>query len=236
MGRWTLVALALGACAIPASTTPEVTLVASVPPTLSTTTSTTTTPLAGANHVFEASSSAVTADELGASWHESCPVSVKDLRRISVSHRTFDGTAEQGFLVVHADAVDDLTSVFRMLFAMGYPIERMDPIEMFEGSDDDSMAANNTSAFNCRAVAGTNIWSQHAYGTAVDINPLVNPYVVGESVHPPGGRTYLDRTLNSPGMIVEDGPVVTAFRGVGWIWGGTWENKKDYQHFSTNGQ
>jgi hypothetical protein len=186
--------------------------------------------------VFEASSSAVTVDGLGASWHEGCPVPVEDLKRISVSYRSFSGTAEQGSLVVHADAVEDLTSVFRLLFAMGYPIERMDPIEMFEGNDDNSMAANNTSAFNCRVVAGTNIWSQHAYGTAVDINPLVNPYVVGEGVYPPEGRTYLDRTLNSQGMIVEGGPVVTAFKEIGWIWGGTWKNKKDYQHFSTNGQ
>ena len=40
------------------------------------------------------------------------------------------------------------------------------------------MAADNTSAFNCRyAVApGPKRWSVHAYGEAIDVNTVENPY------------------------------------------------------------
>ena len=56
------------------------------------------------------------------------------------------------------------------------------------GDDDALMAADMTSAFNCRTVSGTTTWSTHAYGTAVDINPVENPYVRGDAVQPSAGR------------------------------------------------
>jgi hypothetical protein len=110
------------------------------------------------------------------------------------------------------------------------------PVSRYRGSDDASMAADNTSAFNCRAAVGSSgRWSMHAYGLAIDVNPVENPYVLGARVLPPAGRRYLDRTRPRRGMAVEGGVLVEAFEAVGWRWGGRWTNSRDYQHFSTNG-
>jgi poly-gamma-glutamate synthesis protein (capsule biosynthesis protein) len=108
-------------------------------------------------------------------------------------------------------------------------------VDDFGGSDDASMAVDNTSAFNCRPVAGTTRWSQHAYGRAIDINPLRNPYVEPGRVSPVEGAAYADRSDVRPGMIVEGGPVVAAFDALGWGWGGRWAGGADYQHFSAAG-
>ena len=94
------------------------------------------------------------------------------------------------------------------------------------------MAADNTSGFNCRVVGGTSRWSQHAYGQAIDVNPVENPYVQGSHVSPPAGRAYVDRSRFRRGMAVEGGVLVRAFASVGWGWGAGFG---DYQHFSTTG-
>ena len=98
------------------------------------------------------------------------------------------------------------------------------------------MAANNTSAFNCRPVAGTSRWSEHAYGRAIDVNPVQNPYVAGRHVSPPAGRRYADRAGRAPGMIRAGDAVVRAFAAAGWGWGGAWRTARDYQHFSASGR
>jgi hypothetical protein len=98
------------------------------------------------------------------------------------------------------------------------------------------MRADNTSAFNCRPVAGTNSWSQHAYGRAIDINPVENPYVASDgSVSPRKGEPFADRSRHARGMIHGGGATVGAFSDVGWGWGGNWSSPKDYQHFSASG-
>ena len=108
-------------------------------------------------------------------------------------------------------------------------------VDDYGGDDDRSMAANNTSGFNCRRVAGQQNWSAHAYGAAIDLNPLQNPYVQGVSVDPPAGRRFaaIDRGSSAPvplGVIrVADRPVA-AFARIGWQWGGYWVSSKDYQH------
>ncbi|WP_447924966.1 M15 family metallopeptidase [Georgenia muralis] len=113
----------------------------------------------------------------------------------------------------------------------------MSPVEAYGGDDDASMAANNTSAFNCRAVTDGSAWSEHdAYGRAIDVNPLVNPYVADAYVAPPGSAANLDRDGPGTGMIRDGDPTVQAFAAHGWTWGGTWASPKDYQHFSTTGQ
>ena len=111
----------------------------------------------------------------------------------------------------------------------------MGPVESYGASDDRSMAADNTSAFNCRPVEGTGVWSQHAYGRAIDINPRENPEVTGGRVLPPNGWAFVDRAHRGRGMIRPEGVVVRAFAAVGWGWGGSWHSLKDYQHFSANG-
>ena len=113
----------------------------------------------------------------------------------------------------------------------------MQLVDAFHGDDDRSMAANNTSAFNCRSVTGDpGVWSQHSYGWAIDINPVQNPYLSGRTVLPPAGRTYADRSRQQPGMIHGGDPVVRAFASIGWGWGGAWHSFQDYQHFSATGR
>src|SRR2546423_3258872 len=133
--------------------------------------------------------------ELGASWHPGCPVAPAQLRRVTVPYRGFDGKTHRGALVANATVAATVGSIFERLYRGGVPIRRMTPIAAYGGSDDRSMAADNTSAFNCRyAVApGAKRWSVHAYGEAVDVNPGENPDPEGGPVLPPAGRRYPDR-------------------------------------------
>jgi hypothetical protein len=108
----------------------------------------------------------------------------------------------------------------------------MTPVEDYKGDDDASMAANNTSAFNCRDVTGQpGKFSNHSWGRAIDINPLTNPYIKGSKVLPPAGGQYADRTRVFPGSILSDSFIVQRFTKAGWQWGGAWTDPKDYQHF-----
>ncbi|KQR08628.1 M15 family metallopeptidase [Cellulomonas sp. Leaf334] len=169
------------------------------------------------------------------SWRPGCPVPLEDLRYVTVTHRDFDGAKVQGELVVHADAAEAMVTVFRALFVAGYPVRSMRLVDDFGASDDASMDADNTSAFNCRAITGGTGWSEHAYGRAIDVNPVENPYVSGSSVGPRAGRAFVSRP-DSPGVIHSGDEVVAAFAAVGWLWGGDWDSPVDYQHFSPSGR
>jgi hypothetical protein len=164
-----------------------------------------------------------------------CPVSPSQLQDVHVRYRGFDGASHVGVLVVNRRVAGDVTTVFRRLYAARFPIRRMTPISAFHGSDNASMAADNTSAFNCRRAVGGSGWSEHAYGTAIDVNPVENPYVLNGKVLPPAGRRYLDRSRVRRGMAVGGGVLVRAFAAVGWKWGGRWAGSPDYQHFSLSG-
>ncbi len=170
-----------------------------------------------------------------------CPVALSDLRYLRMAFVGFDGKHHTGEMVVHKDHVTDVIDVFGKLYAERWPIEQMTLIDTFEGDDDRSMTANNTSGFNCRNVAGTERWSEHSYGAAIDINPLQNPYVSSTSIVPPEGVANAN-VLRSPGAKVKPGVikdsdvVVRAFGSVGWKWGGNWLTSKDYQHFSVSGR
>lgn len=173
----------------------------------------------------------VSASDLGSSWRSGCPVPPEDLRKIVVSHIDFTNAVATGELVVHVDVASDLLVVFQRLYEAGFPIQSMRTVDEFDSSDDASMAANNTSAFNCRNVVLGSGWSRHAYGLAVDINPLVNPYVKGSLVLPPVGEAFVDRSVHNPGLIRDGDVVVRSFDAIGWSWGGRWRTLKDYQHF-----
>jgi D-alanyl-D-alanine carboxypeptidase len=179
--------------------------------------------------------SEVTRADLRYSWKPGCPVGPAQLRRLELSHWDFAGRRRIGSIVVRSTAARDVVSVFRKLYAARFPMRRLRPVEAYKGSDDASMAADNTSGFNCRFVSGTRRWSQHAYGLAIDLNPVENPYVHGGLVEPPAGRRYLDRSRRRPGMVVSGDVVVRAFASIGWRWGGYWTSSKDYQHFSATG-
>lgn len=171
----------------------------------------------------------------GASWHPepACPPR-HALALLRLSCWDMDGEPYTGELVVAAEVAEEVLRAFERIFAARFPVARMVPIDAYGGDDDVSMAANNSSGFNFRRIAGTDQLSQHASGLAVDINPVQNPWVRGDRVAPPRGRDYLDRSDVRPGMIVRPGPVVEAFDAIGWHWGGDWDDTKDYHHFSKN--
>lgn len=177
------------------------------------------------------------ADRMAASWRPGCPVGLDELRYLQIRHWGLDGEVHDGELVVHADVAEALIAVFGRLYEARVPIERMRLVDDYGGDDARSMAANNTSAFNCREVAHRpGVWSHHAFGTAIDINPLVNPYVDGTFVDPPAAAPYADRTTQVPGGIYPGDIVTQAFADIGWGWGGDWAGARDYQHFSASGR
>ena len=185
---------------------------------------------------FRAPATRVTRVDLGSSWRPGCPVHFSRLRDLAVPYWSYAGTRRVGHLIVHRDVVTEVRSVFRRLYDRRFPIRQIIPVDHFGSSDRRSMRANNTSAFNCRYVAGTTTWSQHSYGRAIDINPVQNPYVSNGVADPPSGQPWVDRGHDGPGMIVPHNIVRQAFRAQGWGWGGTWTSAKDYQHFSANGR
>jgi hypothetical protein len=184
---------------------------------------------------FVGTISRVTAADLPHSWRPGCPVGPPQLRLLRLSHWGFDGRARVGLLVVRDRVAQGVLGTFRRLYTARFPIRRLRKVDAYRGSDDASMAADNTSGFNCRFVSGTRRWSQHAYGEAVDVNPVENPYVVRGAARPPAGARYLDRSNVRPGMAVAGGVLVRAFRAAGWHWGGVWRGSPDYQHFSRTG-
>ncbi len=154
-------------------------------------------------------------------WHSDSPVPLEDLRHITLTHYDFEGHINKGELIVHNEVVDDLQYIFKKLFEVKFPIQSIKMVDEFDGSDLKSMQANNTSAFYARKVARTNRWSNHSFGCAIDINPLLNPYSSPKiRVEPKEGEYYLDRTLNLPGMITKNSYVYNLFKERGWEWGG----------------
>jgi hypothetical protein len=169
------------------------------------------------------------------SWKPGDPVSLSQLRLIKVSFWGFDKKVHSGNLVVSAVWAKRLTGVFHKLFSAHFHIRSMRLIDAYGADDHRSMKADNTSAYNGRFVNGTSHWSMHAYGLAIDINTVENPWVDGNDVSPPNGRPFADRTRKATGMIHAGDAVVRAFAGIGWKWGGSWSGGKDYQHFSSTG-
>ena len=153
-------------------------------------------------------------------WNPESPIPLKNLRYVTVSHYDLDGNVQQGELVIHEQAEADLLYIFEKLFEAKFPIESMKLVDEFNGSDLESMRANNSSAFYARKVAGADRWSNHSFGAAVDINPLLNPYSKEDYVCPEEARPYLDRTLNKPGMITKGSYIYNLFKERGWEWGG----------------
>jgi len=180
---------------------------------------------------------AMRAQMSGVSWHPGCPIGLSDLRLITLMYRGFDGRDHTGRLIANRDAAAALVAAFRRLYAARFPIRRMEPVDRYGGDDYRSIEADNTSSFNCRNATGSTRWSNHAYGRAIDVNPIENPYVSGGTTSHPASRVYLDRARHLRGTAYQGGALVEAFRSVGWGWGGTWSGSvRDYQHFSVNGR
>jgi len=148
----------------------------------------------------------------------------------------FDGAPHLGDLIVAKRWALPVLSVFRQLYDQAFPIRRMKLVEAYDSDDDRVGLADDTSGFNCRFVKGTTTWSDHAYGRAIDVNPLENPYVVDGKVSNRRYRPFVDRSRRARGMIHPRDEVVRAFTRIGWHWGGYWTGGKDYQHFSSTGR
>ncbi len=174
----------------------------------------------------------------GNTWKNKCPVSIEDLRYIRVNYYNFNGKIKTGELIMHKNVAKEITEIFKELYRIGYPIHRMTLVSDYEGNDYNSIENDNTSAFNCRNVTGGSKWSKHAYGLAIDINPIENPYLKKgkHSSHdksiPFENRTHknLAKTEDIAVLLRNDRATQTFIKR-GWIWGGDWKYIKDYQHF-----
>jgi hypothetical protein len=175
-------------------------------------------------------------------WHRGCPVALSQLRLLTVPYIGFDGQAHTGQLVVNRSAAGPLGRVFAKLYALRFPIRHMGLADRYGPVRSLPADGDVTASFECRQAApspcvggsGTGSWSEHAFGDAVDLNPLENPYVGCGQSRDPATRPYFNRSRRRPGMVT--GAVVRAFRSIGWGWGGSWSGStKDYMHFSATG-
>lgn len=165
-------------------------------------------------------------------WHPGCPTPLSQLRLLTVSYVGFDRQAHSGQLVVNANAAHPLQSVFGRLYRLHFRIREMNPL---------TDVGDDTAAFECRDAASspcpgtppTHVFSEHAYGEAVDINPIENPYTGCGRTRVKASIPFLNRSHHRPGMV--DSAVVRAFASIGWGWGGNWVGTKDYMHFSATG-
>jgi hypothetical protein len=173
----------------------------------------------------------------GKSWHADLPCpSREELVLLKVPYWDFDGVHRTGELIVARSEARNLAKVFDTIFASRqFRFAKMRLIDHYNGSDDASMADNNTSAFNCRKVEGGQGMSKHARGLAIDINPIQNPYRDSKGTYPRAGLRYgipAERKPGITGLIVEGDIVTRAFADIGWSWGGNFKYIKDYQHFA----
>lgn len=169
----------------------------------------------------------------GVSFSENSPVAREDLRYMKVLYWGFDSEAHTGEMIVNKDIAADVAEIFFQLYKASYPIESIKLVDEYGGNDEVSMSNNNTSCFNARkATESENTWSRHAYGMAIDINPLYNPYIATDgTVLPISGENYADRTQNFRYKIDENDFALKLFKQYGFGWGGDFETVKDYQHF-----
>jgi poly-gamma-glutamate synthesis protein (capsule biosynthesis protein) len=168
----------------------------------------------------------------GRSWRADprCPA-FEDLALLDIDRLAMDGAPARGELVVAARIADAALALFARLWTIGFPIAGARLVDHFENaSDDASMAADNTSAFNFRVIAGTDQLSEHSRGLAIDINPVENPWITDARLVPAAGEPFRDRRIVRPGMIVRPGPVTAIFDELGWEWGGDWRHALDYHH------
>jgi hypothetical protein len=176
------------------------------------------------------------------SWKPGCPVALNDLRLLTVSHWDFEGRTRTGQLIVHEDVAGSLQKVFRRLYQLEFPIRHMRLADMYGPRRARPEDGDITGSFRCRqsvpspCVGGnaSGRWSNHAYGYAIDLNPVENPYVGCGMTRDPTSLRYVDRSRLRKGMVTP--AVVRAFKSIGWGWGGDWSGEtKDYMHFSTTG-
>lgn len=167
----------------------------------------------------------------GKSMKDNARIGYDQLRYLTLPYYDFDGNIQNGEMVCNKAIAHDLLCIFRDLFSEEYPICSIRLVDDFDADDEASMEANNTSCFNYRTIAGTKILSRHAFGMAVDINPLQNPCVRGSRIQPKTATDYVDRIKDFPHKIDKEDFCKKVFTSFGFRWGGDWRRMKDYQHF-----
>lgn len=161
-----------------------------------------------------------------------CPISPHDLVNLQLPYWGLDHQTHQGILVVNKTVEDQVIQIFEILYQAKFPIAKMKPLEDYDNNDQKALEDNDTFGYSCRTITGyKNLFSKHAYGLAVDINPVFNPYIKNNIILPSNSKFYINRNLNQPGMIHPNSVVTDAFEEYGWQWGGYWHSQKDYQHF-----
>ncbi|HET8526240.1 MAG TPA: M15 family metallopeptidase [Actinomycetota bacterium] len=186
------------------------------------------------------------AEMRGTTWKQGCPVPLDDLRILHFNYWGFDHALRRGPMVVNASVADDVLWVFRQLYDAGFPIKKVALAtefkpERFAQHRRITSHRSVTASFNCRPVVTAlgpgSDYSQHAYGLAIDLNPLQNPYVTTSGfVRNRAAEPYLDRGRHLEGMVHEGDVVFRSFAAIGWEWGGDWSGDKDYMHFSLLGR
>ncbi len=156
---------------------------------------------------------------------------IESLVILNVQYMGFDNKTHQGQIVIHKDLQEEIVYIFKQLLRSKFPIFKMTPIVAYGWNDHTSIKDNNTSSFNYRNIFATDQLSSHSYGIAIDINPLVNPYITHDGIVRPTGPNY---NPAAKGAIRDGDEVVRLFLECGWKWGGHWKEKHgyvDYQHF-----
>lgn len=140
--------------------------------------------IGGAAPRIIAISDAVWRTMVGRSWHRGCPVGRSSLRLLKINYWDYTGYRRQGEIVAAVGVVRQVAAALTDLYHARIPIRSMYRVDRFgwsrrlQGADDHaSMAAGNTSAFNCRWVVGRpGVRSPHSYGRSLDVNTWENPY------------------------------------------------------------
>jgi D-alanyl-D-alanine carboxypeptidase len=185
------------------------------------------------------------AEMRGTTWHSGCPVPLDGLRLLHFNYWGFGGNLLRGPMVVNASVAEDVLWVFRQLYDARFPIKRVSlstPFHPRAFAQHRRIDSNRsvTASFNCRPVVTAlgpgGDFSQHAYGLAIDLNPVQNPYVTSDGfVRNRAAESYTDRSRHLEGMIHEGDVAFRSFAAIGWEWGGNWNGDKDYMHFSKSG-
>lgn len=174
----------------------------------------------------------------GKSYKDDCPIPLGDLRLLHVLHKDLEGNTHKGELVCNVYIASDVLEIFKALYEVGYPIERVRLVDEYNADDETSMRDNNSSCFNFRFISHTTRISKHGLGLAVDINTLYNPFVKEvngkRNVEPATAEEYTDRTKSFPYKIESGDLCYRLFTERGFEWGGEWKTVKDYQHFEVS--
>lgn len=192
--------------------------------------------------VYHKVSSEMKSQMTGKSYPKSgAKTSFSDLREVEVKYYDFKGNTKSGTLIVHKKIALKTAKIFYELYQIKYPVQRIQPIDIYDADDTKSMEANNTSAFNYRRVEGSTKLSMHSKGLAIDLNPRINPCIRNGKVDPPNGKVYKNRNIKKckgkyrKYMIQKGDRVYKIFKKYGFKWGGEWNSLKDYQHFEYTG-